>query len=50
MMIHLRIQGTLGQRLLQRIQQAALFESGAGSAASQKLVQKLIGDRRFFAS
>ncbi|MGE3744927.1 MAG: LuxR C-terminal-related transcriptional regulator [Sphingomonadaceae bacterium] len=50
MVIHLRIQGTLGQRFLQRIQQAALFESGAGSAASQKLVKKLIRDRRLFAS
>ena len=48
--IHLRIQGTLCQRLLQRIEQTALLEGGAGSAARQKLIEKLIRYSRLFAS
>ncbi|AZO31973.1 ABC transporter permease subunit [Mesorhizobium sp. M2D.F.Ca.ET.185.01.1.1] len=42
MMVHLRVQGALGQSLLERIQQAALFEGCTGCASCQKLVEKII--------
>ncbi len=48
--VHLRVQCAFRKRLLQRIQQAALLKGGAGSASGQKLVQKLVRYRRFFAS
>ncbi|MBB4146973.1 putative RNA-binding protein with PIN domain, partial [Sphingobium scionense] len=35
---------------LQRIEQTALLEGGTGSAARQKLIEKLIRYGRFFAS
>ena len=41
-MVHLGIQGTLGQRLLQGIQQAALFKGSAGRAASQQQQQPTV--------
>jgi len=49
-MIHLGIQRALGQRLLQRIQQAALSQRRTGITSSQQLVQQLVPYRRFFAS
>src|SRR5690606_20546625 len=50
MVVHLRVQRALGQRLLERIKQAALLEGSTGGAASQPLVEKVIGNCRFFAS
>jgi hypothetical protein len=49
-MIHLRVQGAFGQRLLQRIQQAALCQGGASVTAGQQLIQQLVRYRRLFAS
>lgn len=48
--IHLRVQGTFGQRLLQRIEQAALLKGRTGGTPSQQLVEKIIRYRRLFAS
>lgn len=39
MVIHLRVQRPLAERLLQRIKQAALIEGRSGVSASEKLVQ-----------
>ena len=49
-MIHLRVQRPLGQRLLQLVQQAVLLERRLRIRAGQQLVQKLIGNNRLFAS
>ena len=49
-MIHLRVQRSLGQSLLQRIEQPALVERRTRVAAGQQLIEKRIRYRRFFAS
>ena len=46
----LRIEGSLGERLLQLIEQAIAVKSRLGIRPSQKLVQYRIRDDRFFPS
>jgi hypothetical protein len=48
--IHPSVRYALGQRLLQRIQQAPLRQRGASAAASQQLIQQIVRYRRLFAS
>jgi len=50
MIIHLGIQSTLGQRLLQIVEQTSLIKGCARRTAGKQLVQKLIGYRWGFAS
>ena len=49
-MIHLRVQGALGQRLLQRIEQTSLLKRRAGGSPCQKPIEKIVRYRRLFAS
>jgi hypothetical protein len=49
-MIHLRVQPPLGQRLLQLIERAVLLERGLRIPASRQLVERGIGNDRRFAS
>jgi transposase-like protein len=50
MMVHLGIQGPLGQRFLQGIEQAIRIKSCFGLGSSQELVQQFVRNMRGFAS
>jgi len=50
MMIHLRVEGPFGKRLLQGIEQAALAERRRRVSAGKQLVENVVRYRRFFAS
>src|SRR4051794_19202115 len=50
MMVHLGIQGSLGQRLFQPVEKSVRIEGRLGIGPSQKLVQDGIRNTRFFAS
>lgn len=49
MMIHLRAQSPLGQRLLQRVQQTILVERDLRVGAGQQLVEPCLRDDKLFA-
>jgi hypothetical protein len=50
MLVHLRVQRPLGQRLLQLVQQAVGGKGALGIGPSQQLVKDGIWDNRLFAS
>jgi hypothetical protein len=50
MVVHLGIQGALGQRLLQLVEQATRVKGSLGLGSSQQLVEDRVRYRRLFAS
>jgi len=49
-MVHLRVQRTLGQRFLELVQQAALLEGRAGFRAGQQMIQHHVRNLWCFAT